>query len=160
MFESKNKIEFWGKKARHSFHLVDNSQLPLATSLTAFLLVLSFVLYWNFNELLEVYIIDRYVFQLAWVEFVLVLFCWFCSVLGESEAGHHTNAVRSGLRLGTVLFIVSEVMFFFAFFWAFFHVSLSPVRSSWMCMITIRSSEGKCLRYFHWLIRFCYYLQV
>ena len=25
-----------------------------------------------------------------------------------------------------VLFIVSEVMFFFAFFWAFFHVSLSP----------------------------------
>ena len=26
-----------------------------------------------------------------------------------------------------VLFIVSEIMFFFAFFWAFFHSSLSPV---------------------------------
>ena len=30
------------------------------------------------------------------------------------------------MRLGMILFIVSEIMFFFAFFWAFFHSSLSP----------------------------------
>jgi flagellar biosynthesis protein FlhB len=29
--------------------------------------------------------------------------------------------------LGMILFIVSEVMFFFAFFWAFFHSSIAPV---------------------------------
>ena len=34
--------------------------------------------------------------------------------------------VQRGLRIGVVLFIVSEVMFFFAFFWAFFHSSLAP----------------------------------
>ena len=28
--------------------------------------------------------------------------------------------------MGIVLFICSEVFFFFAFFWAFFHASLSP----------------------------------
>jgi cytochrome c oxidase subunit 3 len=28
--------------------------------------------------------------------------------------------------MGVILFIISEVMFFFSFFWAFFHASLSP----------------------------------
>lgn len=41
--------------------------------------------------------------------------------------GHHTSQVISGLRWGIILFISSEVLFFFAFFWAFFHRSLSPV---------------------------------
>jgi cytochrome c oxidase subunit 3 len=40
--------------------------------------------------------------------------------------GYHTQRVVRGLRLGMVLFIVSEIMFFFSFFWAFFHSSLSP----------------------------------
>jgi cytochrome c oxidase subunit 3 len=34
--------------------------------------------------------------------------------------------VQKSLRLGMVLFIVSEILFFFAFFWAFFHSSLAP----------------------------------
>jgi len=34
----------------------------------------------------------------------------------ESNAGHHTPIVQQGLRLGMILFIVSEVFFFFAFF--------------------------------------------
>jgi cytochrome c oxidase subunit 3 len=47
-------------------------------------------------------------------------------VVSEAAQGFHTLVVRQGLRFGMVLFIVSEVMFFFAFFWAFFHVSLAP----------------------------------
>lgn len=31
-----------------------------------------------------------------------------------------------GLQWGIILFITSEVLFFFSFFWAFFHSSLSP----------------------------------
>jgi cytochrome c oxidase subunit 3 len=34
--------------------------------------------------------------------------------------------IIKGIRLGMVLFIISEVMFFFAFFWGFFHSSLNP----------------------------------
>lgn len=45
-----------------------------------------------------------------------------------------TVLIRKNLRLGFLLFIVSEVLFFVGFFWAYFHSSLSPViqiGSSW-----------------------------
>jgi cytochrome c oxidase subunit 3 len=52
---------------------------------------------------------------------------WWRDVIRESTfQGHHTLAVQVGLRYGMILFIVSEIMFFFAFFWAFFHSSLAP----------------------------------
>jgi len=38
----------------------------------------------------------------------------------------HSNKVQQGFRYGMLLFIASEIMFFFAFFWAFFSSSLSP----------------------------------
>lgn len=38
----------------------------------------------------------------------------------------HTNLVRKGFKIGFILFIISEIMLFFGFFWAFFHSSLSP----------------------------------
>jgi len=38
----------------------------------------------------------------------------------------HTNLVRKGFKIGFILFIISEVMFFFGFFWGFFHSSISP----------------------------------
>lgn len=40
--------------------------------------------------------------------------------------GNHTNAVQKGLNLGVGLFIISEVFFFLAIFWAFFHSAVSP----------------------------------
>ena len=40
--------------------------------------------------------------------------------------GHHTSYVSRGLRMGILLFILSEALFFFGFFWAFFHRSLRP----------------------------------
>lgn len=55
------------------------------------------------------------------------MFVWWRDVIRESTLeGHHTKVVQLGLRYGFILFIVSEVMFFFAFFWAFFHSSLAP----------------------------------
>jgi heme/copper-type cytochrome/quinol oxidase subunit 3 len=46
---------------------------------------------------------------------------WWRDVVREGTLeGYHTNIVQLGLRYGMILFIVSEVMFFFAFFWAFF----------------------------------------
>lgn len=52
---------------------------------------------------------------------------WWRDVVREATfEGSHTSMVQQGLRYGILLFIVSEVLFFFAFFWAFFHASLSP----------------------------------
>ena len=55
------------------------------------------------------------------------MYRWFQDIITESVyQGHHTRRVVQGLKYGMLLFIVSEVMFFFSFFWAFFHYSLSP----------------------------------
>ncbi|CAH2057165.1 unnamed protein product, partial [Thlaspi arvense] len=55
------------------------------------------------------------------------MFVWWRDVLRESTLeGHHTKVVQLGPRYGSILFIVSEVMFFFAFFWASSHSSLAP----------------------------------
>ena len=40
--------------------------------------------------------------------------------------GFHTAKVVSGLKLGVILFIISEAMFFFSIFWSYFHSSLAP----------------------------------
>jgi cytochrome c oxidase subunit 3 len=55
------------------------------------------------------------------------MFGWWCDVVKEGAVDHaHTGPVRHGLRIGMALFIVSEIMFFAAFFWAFFSASLLP----------------------------------
>jgi len=55
------------------------------------------------------------------------MFMWFRDVVIEGEyKGDHTPVVQIGLRYGMTLFIMSEVMFFVAWFWAFFDASLFP----------------------------------
>jgi len=57
-----------------------------------------------------------------------VIFCWISDVSSESKLeGNHTTYVRLNLRMGMLLFIISEIMFFCGFFWAFFHSSVTPV---------------------------------
>nr|WGW18083.1 cytochrome c oxidase subunit 3 [Puncturella cf. parvinobilis] len=58
---------------------------------------------------------------------LLTMVQWWRDVIREATyGGFHTMQVSLGLRWGMVLFIISEVCFFFAFFWAFFHSSLVP----------------------------------
>ena len=49
---------------------------------------------------------------------------WRQVILEANDRTSHTSPVKVGLRIGMLLFIASEVMFFFAFFWAYFHSSL------------------------------------
>jgi cytochrome c oxidase subunit 3 len=52
---------------------------------------------------------------------------WWSDVIKEAEyGGYHTRVVQISHRYGMILFIASEVMFFVAWFWAFFDVSLYP----------------------------------
>ena len=107
----------------HQFHLVDSSQIPIITAISAMLLVLSIIFRWYPNPgLWDGWILPH----VACSIFPLTLLSWFISIVRESNAGHHTSIVQQGLRLGMILFIVSEILFFFAFFWAFFHFSLAP----------------------------------
>lgn len=68
------------------------------------------------------------VLSLGFVCTVVNTSLWWRDIVREGTfEGAHTLLVQHGLRFGMVLFIVSEVMLFFAFFWAFFHSALNPV---------------------------------
>lgn len=103
------------------FHLVDNSPWPIMTSIALLNLVLSFVTYFHYFSGGYLHII----FSFTIVCFYL--FRWFSDIIVESTfEGNHTFKVQSGIRFGMCLFIISEIMFFFSFFWGFFHCSLVP----------------------------------
>jgi heme/copper-type cytochrome/quinol oxidase subunit 3 len=58
---------------------------------------------------------------------VFTMGCWWWDAHYEGlKEGQHTAAVVRGMRIGMVLFIISEVFFFIAFFWAYFHNALNP----------------------------------
>ena len=52
---------------------------------------------------------------------------WWRDVIHEAELeGDHTRVVQISHRYGMILFIASEVMFFVAWFWAYFNTALFP----------------------------------
>ena len=63
------------------------------------------------------------------------MYLWWRDVVREATfEGFHTPIVQIGMRYGMVLFIASEVMFFVAWFWAYFNASLFPpaaIESVW-----------------------------
>lgn len=105
----------------HKFHLVNPSPWPLAVAAAAFTAVVGLVMTMHlFGGGLE---------SLVWglVNLAVVAAFWWRDVVREATfGGHHTRPVQEGLRLGFVLFVLSEVMVFFSFFWAFFYVSVNP----------------------------------
>jgi cytochrome c oxidase subunit 3 len=55
------------------------------------------------------------------------MFFWWRDVVDEAEHKHlHTPVVQMHMRYGMILFIASEVMFFVAWFWAYYDVALFP----------------------------------
>jgi len=61
------------------------------------------------------------------ISLITVAIRWLMDVVYEGGVqGVHVKAVQRGLKIGFLLFIFSEILFFAAFFWAFFHSSLSP----------------------------------
>lgn len=106
---------------RHPFHLVDPSPWPLFASVASFVLVIGGVLYMHSYEN------GGITFFLGFALLGYTMFVWWRDIVRESTyQGNHTKQVQTGLRYGVLLFILSEVMFFFAFFWAYFHASLAP----------------------------------
>jgi len=106
---------------KHPFHLVDPSPWPLFASIAVLVTTSGGVMY------MHSYSGGGYTLAFGLLLIMYSMFVWWRDVIREATfQGHHTNTVQIGLRWGMILFIVSEVMFFFAFFWAFFHSSLSP----------------------------------
>jgi len=72
------------------------------------------------------------IMTVGFLSILFTMFMWWRDVIKEAEyQGHHTPIVQLGMRYGMILFIASEVMFFLAFFWAFFDASLYPDTGVW-----------------------------
>lgn len=104
---------------QHPYHLVDPSPWPLIGSISGGVLAVGLVLL--------MHEITPWVTAIGVGLVILTMFGWWNQVVKEATyQGHHTPIVQLGLRYGMILFIASEVMFFAAFFWAFFDASLFP----------------------------------
>lgn len=103
----------------HDYHILPPSIWPFLSSVGAFVMLFGAVLWMTGTT--------------PWVFFIglaLVLYCmfgWWSDVVREGETGDHTPVVRIGLRYGFILFVMSEVMFFVAWFWSFFKHALYPM---------------------------------
>lgn len=106
-------------KRNHSFHLVDQSPWPLTGALGALMLTSGIVKWFHsFNLTIAL---------LGVVTLVITCVQWWRDIRRErTYQGLHTFIVAKGIRWGIILFITSEVLFFFSFFWRFFHRSLAP----------------------------------
>lgn len=107
------------------FHLVKPSAWPFIASTFAFttLLFITITMHYNFEGSSTIFLTST--FLLIWSAGSW----WFDITMEGFRGGHHTKKVRFGLRMAMALFIISEIMFFFGFFWALFHSSLSPVHN-------------------------------
>ena len=116
----------------HDYHLVDPSIWPLTTSLSVGALLFGLVLLFHFDpntnyEGLMATLIDVrwFIVGLAGAGMIASVFGWWGDVIKESRQGDHKPIVQLGLRYGMLFFIASEVMFFFAFFWAYFNFGVT-----------------------------------
>lgn len=114
-------IRKFSKVITHPYHLVDPSPWPIFMSFAIFNLVIGLVAY--------MHRFDGSGFQLflGILNILSILALWWRDVIRESTyEGMHTEPVQKNIRMGVSLFILSEVMFFVGFLWAYFHSSLAP----------------------------------
>ena len=111
--------------AKHPFHMVSPSPWPAVGAFAALLTAVGAVMFFHKMPVfgMENLGIFKIVPGIALILFTMAM--WWRDVIKESIVEHaHTAETSTGLRMGMALFIASEVMFFVAFFWAFFHNAL------------------------------------
>lgn len=133
----------------HPFHVLTNSKLPIFVATFAGLTALVFIAKLHgidYNATLEYSAVAKFILSPFFstggalnylsinaiiltlvITLVIIMCAWAYNLFNESTTGgHHTLRVQIALKYGMLLFLLSEAMLFFPFFWAFFHGSLSP----------------------------------
>ncbi|HAW45749.1 MAG TPA: cytochrome c oxidase subunit 3 [Roseovarius sp.] len=103
----------------HDYHILHPSIWPLLGALSGFVMLFGAVLFFHDS--------GPWMLLAGLVGVIYVMFGWWADVVHEGQTGDHTPVVRIGLRYGFILFIMSEVMFFSAWFWSFFKHAMYPL---------------------------------
>uniref|UniRef100_A0AAU7LKL1 Cytochrome c oxidase subunit 3 n=1 Tax=Syrbatus sp. 2 RRMO-2024a TaxID=3154168 RepID=A0AAU7LKL1_9COLE len=106
-------------KKNHPFHMTNYSPWPFMLMLNLFFLSISFInlFYYKFYKSL----------MMNLLLLMLIMYQWWRDVIRESTfLGNHSSFIVKNLKWSMMMFIISELFFFFGIFWSFFHSSLSP----------------------------------
>ena len=108
-------------QVNHDYHILPPSIWPLIGSFSAMTMLAGAVMWMNdMNQFATL------IFGAGFVGVLFTFFSWWSDVVKEANSGDHTPVVQLHHRYGMILFIASEVMFFVAWFWAYFNASLFP----------------------------------
>jgi cytochrome c oxidase subunit 3 len=106
-------------KKNHPFHLVDVRPWPITGSIGAITIITGIISWFHIKNPIIIII--------GIIIILLTIFQWWRDITREGTfQGKHTIKVVNGLKIGIILFIVSEVFFFISFFWGFFHRRIAP----------------------------------
>ena len=119
----------------HDYHIIDPSPWPFLGSVGAFVLAIGGIAFMRYNSggelvLFSANLTSPWILAIGLVIILYTMYGWWSDTIKESKEGHHTRVVSLHLRYGMIMFIASEVMFFVAWFWAFFDASLFPGKPS------------------------------
>src|SRR3979409_825385 len=104
------------------YTLVDPSPWPLVGSVSAFIMAVGAITWMH-----HMFTAAPLIFGAGTVGVLYTMASWWADVIREAQyKGDHTRVVQISHRYGMILFIASEVMFFVAWFWAYFSTALFP----------------------------------
>ena len=111
---------------KHDYHLVDPSPWPLVGSASAFVMMVGMVLTMKGLPVAGLKL-GPCVLGVGFLGVIYTMISWWSDVIREAGPEHkHTRVVQLHHRYGMIMFIASEVMFFVAWFWAYFDAALFP----------------------------------
>jgi cytochrome c oxidase subunit 3 len=104
----------------HDYHLVDPSPWPFVGSISAFVMAVGLVM-WMKGLAIGGMKVGPLLLGVGFLGIIYVMISWWTDVVREAEKdGFHTRVVQISHRYGMIMFIASEVMFFVAWFWAYY----------------------------------------
>ncbi|MCA1999381.1 MAG: cytochrome c oxidase subunit 3 [Hyphomicrobiales bacterium] len=109
----------------HDYHILPLSPWPFVGSVSAFVMAVGAVM-WMKKMTLGGLPMGSFLFFAGFLGVLYTMYGWWSDVVREANSGDHTRVVQMHHRYGMILFIASEVMFFVAWFWAYFDAALWP----------------------------------
>lgn len=109
------------KYQQYPFHIVAPSPWPVVLSFSLCSVALTLAL------TMHGYIGNTNILFLSLFVLLSSIILWFRDIVAEGTyLGDHTLAVRKGINIGFLLFVLSEVLIFITLFWAYFHSAINP----------------------------------